>query len=535
MNTARRRHHGQNGHHEETNGHSQDSIHSKHSMKGGSTAFSGRMLPGAFPRESPWLISPRHKRYMLAIFLVFMTGTFLIPNRIFFGTISNEDVPGVKVPGASGDGSSNHHKYAVVIDAGSTGSRVHIFKFAKGIKGDLELESDDFDQLKPGLSAYADKPEQGAQSLKPLLERAMKAVPSEMHSSTPIMVGATAGLRLLPDGKADVILDHVKSFLEEYPFVSGKDAVTILSGQSEGAFAWLTLNYLLGNLGKPYDETVAAIDLGGGSVQQAFAMGPTEIKEAPKPDYITKLKGGGKEYSVYVHSYLGYGLMAARAAVLEIDPNGPEDESHPCIHEGYKGQYSYGEDVYQAEGKESVGAQYDQCMATVLTALNRDEKCGAPQPQCAFGGAWMGSRIPDVFYVSSYFYDRAADAGLLDEKDAHAVVSPRLFKDMAEDVCDLDLKSVQSKYDRVQEEHSPYFCLDLTYAHTLLTGGFNIPDEQEIVLVKQVKYRGDYGMYHNENLIPMSLAPTDYLTIPHSLSCAVEVAWALGAGINLLS
>ena len=147
----------------------------------------------------------------------------------------------------------------------------------------------------------------------------------------------------------------------------------------------------------------------------------------------------------------------------------------------------------------------------------------------------MGSRIPDVFYVSSYFYDRAADAGLLDEKDAHAVVSPRLFKDMAEDVCDLDLKSVQSKYDRVQEEHSPYFCLDLTYAHTLLTGGFNIPDEQEIVLVKQVKYRGDYGMYHNENLIPMSLAPTDYLTIPHSLSCAVEVAWALGAGINLLS
>ena len=34
-------------------------------------------------------------------------------------------------------------------------------------------------------------------------------------------------------------------------------------------------------------------------------MGPNEIKEAPKPDYITKLKGGGKTYDVYVHSYLG--------------------------------------------------------------------------------------------------------------------------------------------------------------------------------------------------------------------------------------
>lgn len=227
-------------------------------------AFGGRTLPGAFvPRESPWMISPRHKRYLLAICLVFLTGTFLIPNGVFFGSGTNRDVPGVKVPGTMGDGDVNNLKYAVVIDAGSTGSRVHIFKFSKARKGDLELESDDFDQLKPGLSAYADEPEKGARSLKPLLERALKAVPDGLHSSTPIMVGATAGLRLLPDGKADVILEHVKSFLKEYPFVAGKDAVTILSGQSEGAFAWLTLNYLLGNLGKPYDETVAAIDLGG--------------------------------------------------------------------------------------------------------------------------------------------------------------------------------------------------------------------------------------------------------------------------------
>ena len=53
----------------------------------------------------------------------------------------------------------------------------------------------------------------------------------------------------------------------------------------------------------------------------------------------------------------GYGLMAARAAVLEIDPNGPEDDSHPCIHDGYTGKYTYGEEVYQAQGNQ---AQYDQ-------------------------------------------------------------------------------------------------------------------------------------------------------------------------------
>ena len=451
------------------------------------------------------LLSRYRTKLLLALALVFLTATCLLPKK-YFGSVSPaySDAPG-KVKTVT-EPVSEDGTFAIVIDAGSTGSRIHILKFLD-VEGELELEFDEFDQLKPGLSSYADKPKDAASSLKPLLDKALATVPKSVQKSTPIMVGATAGLRLLPDGKADIILDHVKDYLGKYPFSFSKEDVKILSGQDEGAFSWLTLNYLLGNLGKPYDQTVAAIDLGGGSVQQAFAMSPTELKDAPEADYITSLRGGGKEYNVYVHSYLGYGLMAARAAVLEIDPNGPDDDSHPCIHEGFKGKYKYGSEVYTAEGKDT-GAQYDQCMATVLSALKKEESCGAPQPQCSFRGAWRGPRIPDVFYVSSYFWDRAADAGLLDdEKDTHAIVSPKHFKSLAEDVCDLDVHSVKKTYSRIQEEHSPYFCLDLTYAHTLLTGGFNIPEEQEITLVKKVKYKGEY----------------------------IEVAWALGAAINMLS
>ena len=46
---------------------------------------------------------------------------------------------------------------------------------------------------------------------------------------------------------------------------------------------------------------MAAIDLGGGSVQEAFALTDAQALAAPDPLYITKLKGGGKQYSVYVH------------------------------------------------------------------------------------------------------------------------------------------------------------------------------------------------------------------------------------------
>ena len=38
---------------------------------------------------------------------------------------------------------------------------------------------------------------------------------------TSIMVGATAGLRLLPDGKADIILQEVRDWLRKRPFKVG--------------------------------------------------------------------------------------------------------------------------------------------------------------------------------------------------------------------------------------------------------------------------------------------------------------------------
>lgn len=406
----------------------------------------------------------------------------------------------------SGGSSTPKTQFAIVIDAGSTGSRVHIFKFTYKKTGTLELNFDEFQQLKPGLSSYPDDPQAAANSLAPLVDLALKTVPKDQQSSTPIMVGATAGLRLLPGNKADVILAEVRTWLRQFPFTFKDDDVKILSGVDEGAFAWLTLNYLLGKLGGPHSKTVAAIDLGGGSVQEAFAMSQEEAKAAPKADYITKLRGGGQEYTVYVYSYLGYGLMAGRAAVLSEDPNGPQDDSHPCVAKGYSGKYEYGGKTIPAIGHDQ-GAKHGECISTVLTALKNDAKCGAPQKQCSFGGAWGGPRVPSIFYVSSYFFDRAHEAGLITDAEANeAMVAPRHFKDIAKKACDLHVDHVETQFPRVQEPHRPYFCLDLTYAHTILTHGFKIAEEKEVTLVKRVKYKNEF----------------------------IEAAWPLGAAINML-
>eukprot|EP00882_Tetradesmus_deserticola_P034735 GHRQ01039980.1.p1 GENE.GHRQ01039980.1~~GHRQ01039980.1.p1 ORF type:complete len:163 (-),score=48.07 GHRQ01039980.1:127-615(-) len=121
-----------------------------------------------------------------------------------------------------------------------------------------------------------------------------------LQASTGLSLKATAGLRLLPGSKADDILAAVRKFLATHPFKLKSDAVEIMDGAHEGAFAWLTLNYLLGRLDSGATGTVAAIDLGGGSVQEAFALPDLEATSAPA-GYITQLKAGGATYNVYVH------------------------------------------------------------------------------------------------------------------------------------------------------------------------------------------------------------------------------------------
>lgn len=131
--------------------------------------------------------------------------------------------------------------YAVIFDAGSSGSRVHVFHFDQNldlvhIGKDLEL----FEQLKPGLSAYAQKPQQAAESLVSLLEKAEGVVPRELRSKTPVRIGATAGLRALEGDASDKILRAVRDLLKHRSsFKADADAVTVLDGTQEGAYQWV--------------------------------------------------------------------------------------------------------------------------------------------------------------------------------------------------------------------------------------------------------------------------------------------------------
>ncbi|XP_070374354.1 ectonucleoside triphosphate diphosphohydrolase 2 isoform X4 [Equus asinus] len=139
-------------------------------------------------------------------------------------------------------------KYGIVLDAGSSHTSMFIYKWPADKKNDTGIVSQhsSCNVHGGGISSYADNPSGAGQSLVECLDQALRDVPKDRHTGTPLYLGATAGMRLLnltrPEAAANV-LAAVTRTLTQYPFHFR--GARILSGQDEGVFGWVTANYLL--------------------------------------------------------------------------------------------------------------------------------------------------------------------------------------------------------------------------------------------------------------------------------------------------
>lgn len=141
-------------------------------------------------------------------------------------------------------------RHLVVLDAGSTGTRVHVFEYTADSSSSyaaLDLPEPKL-KVQPGLSAYADNPAGAAASLQPLLQFAAQHIPASRVPSTPVYLMATAGLRLLPPAAADGILMECRSTLLASTFLFESEWAQIISGTYEGLYAWVAANYAAGHL-----------------------------------------------------------------------------------------------------------------------------------------------------------------------------------------------------------------------------------------------------------------------------------------------
>ncbi len=95
------------------------------------------------------------------------------------------------------------------------------------------------------------------------------------------------------------------------------------------------------------------------------------------PDTCRQQKPKGSIESVFSRgcSYLGFGLMAGRAAVLSWEE---AKAANPCVLADHQGAYEYGGMKYELIAH-PAGPTYDACSKLVKVVLRQDLACGAPQ------------------------------------------------------------------------------------------------------------------------------------------------------------
>eukprot|EP00123_Amoebidium_parasiticum_P009323 comp19396_c1_seq1/m.22437 comp19396_c1_seq1/g.22437 ORF comp19396_c1_seq1/g.22437 comp19396_c1_seq1/m.22437 type:complete len:695 (-) comp19396_c1_seq1:148-2232(-) len=253
----------------------------------------------------------------------------------------------------------SQHNYGLLVDAGSSGSRLYIYTWPEhtGRPDELLQMTAHVDargealvmKVEPGLSSYADNITGAYESLRPLLDFASQHVPADRQALTPLYVLATAGLRMLPEATREAMLgDIVARLPSNYRFQFNRGHADIISGKMEGVYAWITTNYLL-NRFKHDDKgrlpTVGVVDMGGASTQISFEI-PSNISLVEStPDGNSDMQTGlpaeniididlgcgleksavdgghGQEsmhkYRVYSVTYLGYGANVARDRYVE--------------------------------------------------------------------------------------------------------------------------------------------------------------------------------------------------------------------------
>ncbi|KAF9329025.1 Guanosine-diphosphatase [Podila minutissima] len=391
-------------------------------------------------------------------------------------------------------------QYVLMIDAGSSGSRIHAYKF-NFCQATAELESEMFEHVEPGLSSYDDHPEDAAKSLDKLLDKAIDTIPPFLHDKTPVAVKATAGLRMMGHDKSEQVLAAVRHRMEtKYPFpIIDTDGVVVMDGSEEGVYAWVTVNYLLERFSSlKKKSTVAILDLGGASTQIVFepsTIGGHSVAQGPNR---YPMNFNGYEYTLFQNSYLGYGLFEARRQINDYVVAHPVDSqgialtegqyAHPCMPVGHIQAFTTKDDrKVELVGISDKGTE---CRGVVEAVFYKKKACN--QGPCSFNGQYQPSlnHYDDDIYAFSFIFDRVAPFRLGSNTLAQEMTLQEL-EDLTDRVCIGD-ENEFSEFATIAEaakelSKTPEMCMDLSYIYALMEYGYGIPKDRKVKLAKKLK------------------------------------------------
>lgn len=256
-------------------------------------------------------------------------------------------------------------------------------------------------------------------------------------------------MRLIPEQRQQDILEATCSLLKkDYPFRLNTEneqgpcgeSVRIISGEEEGMWGWVAVNYLMDGFGhmphsssslhdptllplpklekekqgsletdipptlvdpNQHTPTFGFLDMGGASTQIAFSPTFEELKESGYPAEELKsvslrlLSGQVVEWPVFVASWLGFGTNKARDRYvqLKLDEWKREEENgglsgsmdpieDPCLPKGLSLPSSLSQTTPPFIGTGS----FSQCLTSLQHLLEKEAPCPEPHGHCLFAG-----------------------------------------------------------------------------------------------------------------------------------------------------
>ncbi|XP_039884418.1 ectonucleoside triphosphate diphosphohydrolase 2-like [Simochromis diagramma] len=381
--------------------------------------------------------------------------------------------------------------YGIVLDAGSSHTSMYIYKWPADKQNNTGIvtQHDECNVEGGGISSYADNPSGAAKSLEKCLEQALTHIPKFRHHQTPLCLGATAGMRLLSitnASKSQRVMKEVENKLQSYPF-KFKESI-ILSGQAEGVFGWVTVNYLLENFVKygfvghwmnPGRDTIGALDLGGASTQITFETS----EKAENKSNTMELKLFGKTYRLYTQSFLCYGQDQYLRKLLAhlIKDNYPNSTVfHPCYPKQFSESVILGKDVFDSpctvDSKPDkidlemnvnvVGTgDYQNCLKNVKKIFSF-ENC--KYSKCSFNGVFQPS-LRGRFMAFSAFYFTHKYISTLTNMD---MTSPNQTAKAVRRVCSMSISEMTNRT-KQHEKYMKNVCAVSNFVQVLLTQGYH--------------------------------------------------------------
>lgn len=328
---------------------------------------------------------------------------------------------------------SDGRQYAILMDAGSSGTRVGIYTWTSSCADvghllNITALTDPVDgqqvgkKIKPGLSSRANDPDSATSYIEVLLDFAAAHIPPEKQAETPLYILATAGMRLLTQEQQDAIYNNLLTNIpKKYQFKLGPHHIETITGKEEGVYSWVSINYLSHKLDRvdkvtgKREPTIGMIEMGGASAQIAF-----EITSEEHMDEIVKKSGAkaakdlqeylyhlylgtttpneaGKTYLLYSRTFLGLGADAARRTYLSTLILGSDayadlvsgsdlkklTVSDPCLPPGSQSTAQF----LDADGKpiqvdlQGIGS-FQECNVILQSLVDSENPCHPADTTC---------------------------------------------------------------------------------------------------------------------------------------------------------